>query len=1039
MKRLSQIFLSMETMGFLILVFAAAIGTATFIENDFGTSASKAVVYNAWWFNLLMIWLAANLIANIFRYRMYRKKKLAIFLFHISFLVILLGAGITRFISYEGMMHIREGESSSHITSDETFVRAWLKEGNESSYDEEKVRLSVLTPKAYSSSASLGNKDFKFETVKYIPNAREIITDIRTGGVPYMVVVASYGMGRQTFYFRYGTNRVLGPHNVYFGDQDIDDATQIKVENGRLMIRTTDTLTTMSMMGGTSDTLLPGEWLPFEQRKLYQMPNLSLVLTNYYEQGGVDFVPYDGDDMTMMDALVLEVSSGGESKRVALRGGKGYEGESEEFTLNGVDITMTYGSKRINLPFSLELVDFQLERYPGSNSPSSYASEIVLVDERKDLREPHRIFMNNVLNYGGYRFFQSSYDRDELGTILSVNHDYWGTLFTYIGYLIMAIGMFVTPFTSGSRFAFLGRQLKKRASVSGAKATLVLLALMTGSLMLSAQHTHGPINPDQIPEVDKQQAELFGKLMVQSQDGRLKPMNTLSSELLRKVARKDKMFGMNSDQVLLGMLSQGMTWQQAPMIKVSDDEIKRILGVTGKYAAYMDFINMQQGSYKLREYVQAAYAKKPAQRGMFDKEIIKVDERLNICYMVFTGDLLRMLPNPTDSHAPWFSPTSKITGVPAEDSIFLAGIFPSYLEAVANGNDALATELVNGISTYQKKYGAEIMPSERKLQMELTYNRLKIFDNLSMIYGLLGFVMLIIVFIEVFRKSKVIRYSIIALTILVLLAFLLQTTGLIMRWYISGHAPWSNGYESLIYIGWVTMLAGLIFSRRSHMTLAATTVLTSIILMVAHLSWMDPEITNLVPVLKSYWLTIHVSIITASYGFLALGMLLGFINLILMIMKNHKNGDKIDSKIKDLTAINERTLMIGLYMLTVGTFLGGVWANESWGRYWGWDPKETWALVSVLVYSFIMHMQYIPGLKNYFSFNFASLIGYSAILMTYFGVNYYLSGLHSYAAGDPVPIPTFVYYTLAVVALVSIWAYVNNRRFETLNREVDGK
>jgi cytochrome c-type biogenesis protein CcsB len=205
--------------------------------------------------------------------------------------------------------------------------------------------------------------------------------------------------------------------------------------------------------------------------------------------------------------------------------------------------------------------------------------------------------------------------------------------------------------------------------------------------------------------------------------------------------------------------------------------------------------------------------------------------------------------------------------------------------------------------------------------------------------------------------------------------------------------------------------------------------------MVAHLSWMDPEITNLVPVLKSYWLTIHVSIITASYGFLALGMLMGFINLVLMILKTKKNATNIDLKIKDLTAINERTLMIGLYMLTVGTFLGGVWANESWGRYWGWDPKETWALVSILVYSFILHLQYVPGLKNYFSFNFASLIGFSAIIMTYFGVNYYLSGLHSYAAGDPVPVPTFVYYTLAVVAIVSIWAFMNNRRFVNVDRE----
>lgn len=143
----------------------------------------------------------------------------------------------------------------------------------------------------------------------------------------------------------------------------------------------------------------------------------------------------------------------------------------------------------------------------------------------------------------------------------------------------------------------------------------------------------------------------------------------------------------------------------------------------------------------------------------------------------------------------------------------------------------------------------------------------------------------------------------------------------------------------------------------------------------------------------------------------------------------------MDERIADLTIINERTLMIGLYMLTIGTFLGGVWANESWGRYWGWDPKETWALVSVLVYSFVLHMEYIPGLRTKFTFNFASLISYSVIMMTYFGVNYYLSGLHSYAKGDPVPVPMFVYYIIIVVAAVSLWAYFNNRRFPLENTE----
>ena len=486
---------------------------------------------------------------------------------------------------------------------------------------------------------------------------------------------------------------------------------------------------------------------------------------------------------------------------------------------------------------------------------------------------------------------------------------------------------------------------------------------------------------------------------------------------------------MNPEQVLLGMLSNPVEWQSVPMIKVKHPDVKKLLGVEDNLAAYIDFINLSQGTYKLSDHVSAAYNKKPAKRDMFDKDIIAVDERLNICYMLYNGDLINLLPNPTDSHASWYNAKPEVRNVPAEDSAFLVQIIPSYLEAINTGNNQLADELVTGIANYQKKYGAEIMPSETKTNMEIRYNKMNIFQNLSKLYLILGLIMIILSFIEIFRQSKILNIIIKIFIVLIVIGFIYQTAGLMMRWYISGHAPWSDGYESLIYIAWVTLLAGLVFSNKSNMTIAATTFLTSIILMVAHLSWMDPEITNLVPVLKSYWLTIHVSIITASYGFLALSALLGLMNLILMILKNHKNNTTIDLRISNLTAINERSIMVGLYMLTIGTFLGGVWANESWGRYWGWDPKETWALVSVLIYAFIAHMSSIPGLKDKFSFNFASLISYGSILMTYFGVNYYLSGLHSYAAGDPVPIPTFVYYMVATVFVVSIWAYFNNRRF----------
>jgi cytochrome c-type biogenesis protein CcsB len=260
-----------------------------------------------------------------------------------------------------------------------------------------------------------------------------------------------------------------------------------------------------------------------------------------------------------------------------------------------------------------------------------------------------------------------------------------------------------------------------------------------------------------------------------------------------------------------------------------------------------------------------------------------------------------------------------------------------------------------------------------------------------------------------------------------LAGFIVHTVGYAARWYISGYAPMSNGYESMVFISWVTILAGYLFNKKSAFTLTATAVLGGLTLMVANLSFMDPQITNLVPVLQSYWLTIHVSVITAGYGFLALGAILGLLNMFLIILGNKKNIENITGTYTELTVINHKTLIAGLYLLTIGTFLGAVWANESWGRYWGWDPKETWALISIIVYTIVTHSRMIPGMRGHFVFNVLSLWGFSSIIMTYFGVNYYLSGLHSYAGGDPVPVPVFVYYTVAGLIALTVWASVKHK------------
>jgi cytochrome c-type biogenesis protein CcsB len=267
-------------------------------------------------------------------------------------------------------------------------------------------------------------------------------------------------------------------------------------------------------------------------------------------------------------------------------------------------------------------------------------------------------------------------------------------------------------------------------------------------------------------------------------------------------------------------------------------------------------------------------------------------------------------------------------------------------------------------------------------------------------------------------------------------AFVIHTFGLALRWYIAEHAPWSDGYESMIYIAWAIALSGIFFSKQSIVSLSLTSILAGVTLFVAHLSWMDAQITTLVPVLKSYWLNIHVSVITASYGFLGLCSLLGFFTLILFIMKkkglNDARNEEIQRNIIEATRINEMSMILGLSLLTIGNFLGGVWANESWGRYWGWDPKETWALVSILIYAAIVHFRFVPSLNNQFAFAVASTLAFASIIMTYFGVNFYLSGMHSYAAGDPVPIPMFVYYTVAVVFSVIALAYPKRDLSKTL-------
>lgn len=1033
-SKIYQIIISMKTMALMILLFAISIAAATFIENDFGTPASKAVVYNTTWFETILFILLINLIANIYRYKLLQWKKWSVFLFHFAFILILIGSGITRYISYEGLMHIREGNSSNLLQSSDAYFQIKVDDKvQQYSYDK-KLYVNPLYNKPFDHKFDFSGKKVEIEIEEAYASAEYYVeSDLRGSGI--LELITTDGNGRITRYLKKGETLMLGQLPVSFdAAEESDFSMKIRDSENGLVFNAPLPVNYMSMDDRSTGTLGVDSLHLFQPRHLYSIGGVNIVLKEFHPEAILKV--RSGKDDNPTDILQVAVTVNDVRQVLTVEGGKGYVSSPTKFSLNGLNFSLGYGATYRQLPFSIALLDFQLERYPGSMSPASYASEVILRDERKNLEEAHRIYMNHVLDYDGFRFFQSSYDKDELGTVLSVNHDRLGTIITYLGYLLMSIGMFFTLFVKNTRFD----RLRKTMNDLRSKAGLIIVAIFIAGAGYAQEHNHSSENDALYAQnIDKAHAEAFGELLIQDNGGRIKPLNTLASEVVRKLTRKETFMGLDASQLYLSMLVYPEYWQKVPMIKVSHSQLKNELQVEDNYTTFISVFD-DNFRYKLGDKLEEVNRKKEVDRSKYDKDLMAVDERVNISYMVYTGSMLKIFPDPTDENHKWYAENANPFPFKGEDSIFVKSIIGMYLEAVEKGAETgnwdQANEVLGYIVKYQERFGKDIMPSASKIKLEVVYNKAQIFKRLFEYYGLVSFLLLIILFVNVFRDKKGKGWLIMGFQGLLILGFLFHTVGLIARWYISGHAPWSNAYESMIFIAWTTMLAGMIFARKSSIASAVTGILASLILMVAHLNWMDPEITNLVPVLNSYWLMIHVAVITSSYGFLGLGSILGFLNLNLMVFKGENNKSRIKSTINELTTINEMTIQIGLFLLTIGTFLGGVWANESWGRYWGWDAKETWALVTVLVYAFVAHMRFIPGLKSQYAYNVATMVAYLSVLMTYFGVNYYLSGLHSYAAGDPFPIPTFVPITLALMLLLIISARirVKNHEARTINK-----
>jgi len=1071
MKKLLAFFYSTRLMAVLFFVFATAMGVATFIENDFGTQTAKVLVYNAWWFELIMVFFVINFFGNIFRYKLYRKEKWSVLMFHLSFLFILIGAGVTRYISFEGMMVIDEGETTDTFFSETNYLNVVIDNNEFQKSTAHKLLLSAWGENNVSFTEKFQPKkdqeaqEISFKLTEYIPWAENkfILDDNEE---EHLFFVESSEGTRHEHYIKRGTTQNI--HNILVGFDVPENNGSLNFfydENKSLKLKTKSNGDWFRMADQKKGLIVKDSIHHFQFLTLHNIAGLQFVIPKPAEKGAMKTLRGNKDNKKY-DALTFNVTSNGETKKVLLTGGQFNVDDKKEFTVGGLNCRAWYGAKELKTPFKVKLNDFQLEKYPGSESASSYASEVTVIDEKETF--DFRIFMNTILNHKGYKLFQSSYKNAGEAveqTHLSVNHDFWGTFITYLGYSLLYTGMISSLFAKNTRFDDLKKRLKK---IRAKKKTLTTLLLFLSLAFVNAQdhdgHDHSDheghdhehaTQPEQVQNqkpirisdakidsilranlVSKEHAESFSRLVIQDANGRMKPAHTFASELVRKVAHTESFKEMEPSQILMSITENPRFWFEVPFIylqKSGNKQIRELLNVpdTTKYARLSDFIT-PTGMYKIKE--QVAEAQKSRIQNYFQQDLIKIDRRVGLLYSAIGGGILRIYPIPGNEENKWVSqPETLNAGFKGTDSVFVRQSLPVYLKLLqdskSSGDYTESNKVLDGLKKFQTKYGHEVIPTTDKIELEIAYNKLNVFVKLSHYYGYVSLLLIVFVFFQIFNNKTWVNYVVKFLIGLVIILFIFHVLGLTARWYISGNAPWSNAYEAVVFVGFATMLYGLILGKNSSLTIASTTFLVAIILFFANQNWLDPEIANLQPVLNSWWVYVHVSIIVSSYGPFSLGMILGVMTLLLMALTTKNNKAKMDLHIKELTIINEMALTVGLVLLSVGNFLGAMWANESWGRYWGWDPKETWALISIMIYAFVLHMRLIPSLRGRYTFNLWSIIAYFSIMMTFMGVNFYLSGLHSYASGDKVITPISVFYSIGFVSILGILSWLKYRKF----------
>ncbi len=619
------------------------------------------------------------------------------------------------------------------------------------------------------------------------------------------------------------------------------------------------------------------------------------------------------------------------------------------------------------LPFSISLKSFELKYYTGSNAPMDYVSNICVNGKVNGA-----VSMNNIFTYGGYRFYQSSYDSDGDGTILSVYCDPYGIGVTYLGYFMLLLSMIAFFFQKNSGFrALLHSQVVRRAAVA-------VIFMLPMAVQLSAEESV----PATLP---KDAASEFCNMYVYYND-RICPLQTLARDFTIKICGKDTYKGLTAEQVVAGWFFYYDDWKEEPMIKVKGAAVKNTLGIDADYARLVDFVDVD--GFKIDNALQSGNVAMADKRSFED-----ASEKFNVVSMLCTGSMLKIYPFTSGGRTVWYSFADRLPKeMPDDEWAFVRNSMSYVAEQVAMRDYAGAKDFLAKIRKYQEKSAKDVLPSERRFTAEKIYNSTNYNRFAAMMCVAIGLLSFVMFCVNLVRRKNSGKLNLLLVGVMIAV-FCYLTARIVLRGYVSGHLPLSSGFETMQFLAWVVSLLTIVAWKRFGMVLPFGFLLSGLAMMVSMFGEANPQITHLMPVLQSPLLSVHVVVIMIAYALLAFVMMNGLTAIVLHF--SHTEDKMAD--IEYLQTLSRVILYPAIFLLTIGIFIGAVWANVSWGRYWGWDPKEVWALITMLVYSFTLHTSSIRCLRRPMLFHIYCVLAFFTVIITYFGVNFFMTGMHSYA------------------------------------------